>query len=50
MTPQEIIDMLSKLEEVAFYGMQNPEELPYIAYAQLHTDIKAALLHYHQIT
>ena len=50
MTPQQIIDALAEIEESAYYGMQNPDEISYEAFEQLHKDIKTALLNYHRLT
>jgi hypothetical protein len=50
MTPQEITNELSKIEEASYYGTQNPDGVPYEAFAQLHADIKAALLNWARLT
>ena len=50
MDPQKIIDTLSEIEEAAFYGMNNPQEISFVAWAQLHTDILAALRNYNRNT
>ena len=50
MTPQEIIDKLAEIEEAAFYGMHNPQDVKYKDWEELHYLVKKALIKWYWAT
>jgi hypothetical protein len=50
MSEQEVFNSLSELEEFFYYRLQNPGGLPWNILAQLHNEIKTALVQWHNLT
>lgn len=40
--PQAVTDTIRRLEDIAAKGAKNPDEAPYVAFAQLSVDVHAA--------